>query len=47
MHDSQPQQTLADFLRDHCRSIIGHQRTRQTSLLNRLRESMHQVFSGL
>ena len=45
--DSQAQETFGDFLGHHRRAVVGQERTRQTALLDRLGESVHQVLRGL
>ena len=46
MHDAQGMQPLAQFLRHHRGTVVGHQGARQTALLQRLREAVHQGLGG-
>ncbi len=45
--DSQPQEPFGDFLGHHGRAVVGHEGTRQTPLLDRLGETVHQVLGSL
>ena len=47
MEDPQPQQPCDHFVGDHRRAVVGQQRTGQTAFLDRLREPVHEVLSGL
>ena len=45
--DPQAEEALGDFVGHHGRSVVGQESTGQTTLLNRLREPVHEVIGGL
>ena len=47
MNDPQTKQPFGHFVGHHRRTVIGQQRPRQAAFLNRLRESVHEIFSRL
>ena len=47
MQDAQGMQPLAEFVRHHRGAVIGHEGAGQASLLQRLREAVHQALGGL